>query len=211
MSGEPALTREVLASLSRADGKRQPTCSPVIFGVGGLPLLVTDLIELGTRTDRDSKTPLFLGAAFDDPSGDQPKREVLLDALRRAYPNAAGRGVKAPDGAATPAQNNALTIAIRRVNGRGGEGLLGAAGALLHKLEEGRIRSRPAVAWDRWSDTRIDWLTHGDESLQDPGDALTADVMIDVQRAEITVVKDARAFRVPLEDNTFRRQYVRRR
>ena len=198
MSGEPALTREVRASLGRTDNERQSTCSPVVYGVGGLPLRVADLVELCTRTDRSSTTPLFLGVAFDDPSGTQPKREVLLDSLRRAYPNAAELGIKAPNNTSESLQNNALTIAIHRINGRGGDDLLEAAGALLHKLEEGRVRSRPAVSWDRWADARIDWLTCGDEKLQDPGDALVADVTLDVQRAEVLVARDAKAFRIPL-------------
>ena len=203
MSGEPALTREVRASLGRSSGTRHPRCSSVIYGVGSLPLRVGDLVELCTSTDRDSTAPLFLGLAFDDPSGDRPKREVLLDALRRAYPNAAELGVKAPGDDSASLQNSALTIAIHRTNGRGGEGLLEATGALLQKLEQGRVRSRPAVGWDRWADARIDWLTHGDDSLQDPGDALVADVTLDVLRAEVLVTRDAKVFQVPIEaDNS---------
>jgi pyruvate-ferredoxin/flavodoxin oxidoreductase len=203
MSGEPALTREIRAGLGRMDSKRQATFSPVIYGVGGLPLRVADLVELCTSADRSSAAPLFLGVAFDDPSGDQPKREVLLDALRRAYPNAAELGIKSPGDSTASLQNNALTIAIHRINGRGGDDLLEAAGALLHKLDEGRVRSRPAVLWDRWADARIDWLTYGDKSLQDPGDALVADVTLDVPHAEVLVARDAKVFRIPLEaDNS---------
>ena len=65
--------------------------------------------------------------------------------------------------------------------------LLEAAAALLHKLEEGRVRSRPAVAWDGWGEVRTDWLVAGDDNLQDPGDGLAADVTLDTLRNEIRI------------------------
>jgi len=185
MSGEPPLTREIRASIHRLDGKRRPHCTPVVYGLGGLPLRVADLIELCTGADTDSTEPLFLGLAFDDTSGEQPKREVLLDALRRAYPDAAKAGIRAARGAPVAKPKDSLTIAIHRSNG--GKEILGAAGALLHALEGGRVRSRPAIAWERWSGTSVDWLTHGDDSLHDPGDDLVADVTLDVSRAVVSI------------------------
>jgi len=200
MSGEPPLTRELRASLDRLENGRNPTCSPVVYGVGGLPLKVSDLVELCTRTDKLPTTPLFLGVAFDDTSGEQPKREVLLDALRRAYPNAAELGIRAPVDAVAPRQDNTLTIAIHRINGSGDKGLLDATAALLHKLEAGRVRSRPSVSWEHWSDACVDWLTLGDDSLQDPGDALVADLALHIPRSEVLVVNESKVFRIPLED-----------
>ena len=198
LAGEPPLSREVRASLGRSKSKR-PTCSPVVYGVGGLPLRVSDLVALGTRADPSLATPVYLGVAFDDTSGEQPKREVLLDALRRAYPNAAELGIRAPAGTPALQKDNTLTLAIHRVTGDDGKGLLSAAGAVLQQLEEGRIRSRPAISWDHWSDARVDWLTQGDDSLQDPGDELVADVALFVARSEILLGKDKKAFAVPLE------------
>ena len=203
LSGEPPLSREVRASLERLSGKRHPTCSPVIYGIGGLPLRVSDLVALGTRADQSPATPVYLGVAFDDTSGDQPKREVMLDAIRRAYPDAAELGVRASDDGSDNASalqvDDTLTIAIHRISGDDGKGLLGAAGAVLQQLEEGRIRSRPAIAWDHWSDARVDWLTQGDDSLQDPGDELVADVALIVPRNEVLLGKETKTFRVPLE------------
>jgi len=195
LSGEPPLTREVRASLESG----HPRCYPVVYGVGGLPLRVADLVQLCTGADTLSATPLFLGLAFDDTSGEQPKREVLLDALRRAYPNAGKMGIRAGREATLPRQDNALTVAIKRVGGDGGEGMLGAAGALLHKLEGGRVRSRPAVAWEHWSDARVDWLTHGDDTLQDPGDGLVADITLDISSGRLLLSEQSKVLRVPLE------------
>ena len=198
LSGEPPLTREVRASLNCMGDGRHPKCYPVVYGVGGLPLRVADLIELCTGTDRLAVTPLFLGLAFDDTSGEQPKRAVLLDALRRAYPNAGKMGIRAGRDASLPRNDNELIIAIRRISGHGGEGILGAIGALLHKLEGGRIRSRPAVSWEHWSESRVDWLTQGDDTLQDPGDGLVADITLDVSSGQLSLSKQSKVFRVPL-------------
>ena len=199
LSAEPPLTREVRACLDRRGDSHHIECSSVIYGVGGLPLRVADLVALGTRTDLSTGSPLFLGMSFDDSSGDQPKREAMLDALRRAYPNAAALGVRAAQGGAAPRQEKTLTIAIQRNSGSYGKEIAEAAGALLHKLDEGRVRSRPSVAWDRWSDTRVDWLTYGDNSLLDPGDALIADVTLDTVSGEVLVNEGAGIFRIPLE------------
>jgi len=199
LSTEPPLIREVRASLGRLHNHQHPTCQPIIYGVGGLPLRVADLLELCSTRDTGSTDPLFLGLAFDDTSGEQPKREVMLDALRRAYPNAADLGVRAAKDASVPKQDDALTISIQRISGGGGKEIAGAAGGLLHKLEGGRVRSRPAVSWEHWSDARVDWITHGDESLQDPGDALVADVTVDVPTGVLSLGNESKSFHVPLQ------------
>jgi pyruvate-ferredoxin/flavodoxin oxidoreductase len=174
LAGEPPLTRELRASLDAARPAAAPPCKAVVYGVGGSPLRIADVAELCTRRELPATSPVYLGIAFDDASGEHPKREVLLDALRRAYPEVASLGIRAP-GPVPPPENN-LTIAIRRIIGRDGGSIADAAAALLHKLDEGRVRSHPAVAWDRWSDARVDWLVHGDDKLNDPGDALVADI-----------------------------------
>ena len=196
LSGEPPLIREVRASLDRMNNDRHPICRPVIYGVGGLPLRVADLVKLCAGTDEPAAEPLFLGLTFDDTSSEQPKREVLLDALRRAYPNAAKLGIYAGQDAVESAQDSALTISIQRISGRGGQSILGAAGALLYSLEGGRIRSRPEVSWEHWADARVDWLTHGDDSLQDPGDALTADITLDVSSGTVLLGRESKVFQI---------------
>ena len=187
LAEDPPLTREVRASLERLRTGPQQACQAVVYGVGGLPLRVADLVELCTRKELPSAAPLFLGVSFDDPSAAQPKREVLLDALRRAYPEVAARGVRAKDGLADNVLPKSTVIAIRRKADGPGRTLLGAAAALLHGLEEGRVRGRPAVGWDGWGDIRTDWLVFGDENLEDPGDDLVADVTLDACENRISV------------------------
>ncbi len=197
MNGEPPLTQEVRASLGQLGDKRRPRCTTVLYGLGGLPLRVIDLVELGTLEDLHSRTPWYLGLAFDDTSGDQPKREVLLDALRRAYPDLAGAAIRAADKPSPVDQGKSLSIAIRR--GTNAASLLGSAAALLHALEGGRVRAHPDVGWPDSAATLIDRLIHGDESLHDPGDDVAADAMLDVHAATVSIARSGSVFSVPIE------------
>ncbi len=197
LSGDTPLTRDVRASLARHYNGSQPECATVVYGVGGLPLRLADIIELCTRDT--TKSPLYLGLAFDDPSDEQPKREVLLDALRRAYPDVAQTGVRAAADVPQARQPDTLTVAIHHA--RDSDSILGATGALLHQINGGRIRSRPALTWQQWSGTCVDWLTHGDDSLEDPGDGLSADVTVESASGDILVAGSSQRYRVPQGDD----------
>jgi pyruvate-ferredoxin/flavodoxin oxidoreductase len=189
LAGEPPLTREIRAGLGRLGTGAAPPCRPVIYGVGGLPLRLADLTELCTRSHRSSSAALFLGLAFDDTSGDQPKRAVLLDTLRRAYPDIAESGIRAPTDAETTGQANALSIAIQQHAAGGEVTILGVTGALLQQLAGGRVRSRG------------DWIAWGDESLQDPGDDLTPDVTVDVSTGRIMLNAASRVFEISIGED----------
>jgi len=189
LSGEPPLTREIRAAM----GSGATACSPVVYGVGGLPLRVADLIAL--CQSESTGTTRYLGIRFDDRSGDQPKRAVLLDTLRRAYPGLAGGGIRAT-AEDPPGSTARLTIDIQRTGEAGGE-IAGAAGGLLFALEEGHVRSRPAVVSGGWARRRVDRVFHGDETLHDPGDGAAADVTLDVDSGTVTLAGDSRRFTVP--------------
>ncbi len=203
ISGEPPLTREVRASLAPLENKRRPNCTPALYGLGGLPLRITDIAELCSRDDLHSRDLWYLGLAFDDASGDQPKREVLLDALRRAYPDLAGSAIRAGKGP-LEAPGKALSIAIRHQDG--GSELLGTAAALLHALEGGRVRTRPDMAWPAWSATRTDRLVHGDESLHDPGDNIAPSAVLDVAEATVLLDESGTGYRIAVEDEDLRNE-----
>ena len=198
MAGEPPLTREVRASLGELGDQQRPRCTPVVYGLGGLPLRAADLVELGSHDAVHSQDLWYLGLAFDDRSGDQPKREVLLDALRRAYPDLAAAAIRAADGTGRAAEGQTLNIAIRR--GNDGAELLGAAAALLHTLVGGRVRAHPDVAWTSGSATRLDRLIHGDDSLNDPGEDDAADATLDVRAGTVSIGESDTAFDIPAKD-----------
>jgi len=202
LSGEPPLSREVRSSFDDRANEQRPAFATAVYGVGGLPLRVADLVELGTRTASSQERPVYLGVAFDDTSAIQPKREVMLDALRRAYPHVAKLGIRSTEELTDRPQAGALTIAIHRTTGRAEEGMLETVGSILQQLEDGRIRSRPALSWKRWSGTCIDWLTHGDDNLQDPGDELVADVALFAERNEIRLTRASTTFRIPFETDS---------
>ena len=198
LSGEPPLTREIRAGVDRFDSGEHSPCRSVIYGVGGLPLRVTDLVRLCLgAVDDDAVAPIYLGLAFDDTSSLQPKREILLDTLRRAYPHVANLGVRADPNEVPPAQKNAVTVAIRRAGGSDASDLAGIAGALLQQLAGGRVRCRPAVSWRQGFTSLVDVLTHGDESLQDPGDGLQADIVLDTTAATVSVAGTTQTVTVP--------------
>jgi len=196
LSDDPPLLREVRASLDRAleNGGRkaradadypvmstgdQPQCYSVSYGIGGLPLRGSDLVSLCTELETRGSSTLFLGIDFENTSGNKhPKREVLLDTLRRAYPDVAATGVRGLGDPPELRPEEAVTVAIHRVNGQGGESLLGETSALLIELEKGRIRSRPAVFRENWATCCIDRLTHAGEELQDPGDEVVVDLSV---------------------------------
>jgi pyruvate-ferredoxin/flavodoxin oxidoreductase len=190
LSGEPPLTREIRAAVSSS----ATACSPVVYGVGGLPLRVADLIAL--RQSEDTLATRYLGISFDDRSGDQPKRAGLLDTLRRAYPDLASSSIRATETETESVDRGALlTIAVQRTGEAGGE-IAGAAGALLFELDEGHIRSRPAVVCGGWSRRRVDRVSHGDDTLHDPGDGVVADVTLDVPSGSVVLAGESRRFNV---------------
>ena len=193
LAGEPPLTREVRACLHAAASGRIP-CRSAVYGVGGLPLRCADIMALCAGDAREGSEPLYLGLAFDDADKTQPKREVMLDALRRAYPDAARLGLRA-----TPADGqvaaNVLVIEIRRP--ADGAHLLGDAAGLLHALEEGRVRARPAAQGT--SGNGSDWLVHGGDGLQDPGEDLAAAARLETDLLTVHVAD--RVFGIPAESD----------
>ncbi|MDJ0906927.1 MAG: 4Fe-4S binding protein [Woeseiaceae bacterium] len=201
IGGEPPLTREVRASLADLGSKRRPHCTPALYGLGGLPLRLADLVELAARDELHAQGLWYLGVAFDDDSGDQPKREVLLDALRRAYPDLDGSAIRASQ-SSPAAPGKSLSIAIRRSDG--GEELLGAAAALLHALEGGRVRTHPDVAWPSWSAASVDRLVHGETSLQDPGPDVEIQATLDVPGAMVSVHEAGDRYQIPIEGHGLR-------
>ena len=196
LSGEPPLTRETRAALGRLDDA--PPCRPVVYGLGGLALRLQDIIALCTQSRGSESDPVFLGVAFDDDSASQPKREVMLDALRRAYPHAAQLGIRAARELAPPLAEGTVTIAVRRHPD--GAQLARTAGALLYRLHGGRVRSRPAMDWPGVNIQRTDWVVCGDEAMLDPGEGLLADITLDVPLRQVTLHRDDARFPVPVDE-----------
>lgn len=157
----------------------RPRLRSVIYGLGGLPLRTADLITLCTMLEQKGRSQVYLGIDFANRNSIHPKRQVLLDALHRAYPELDSLGVCASEDITTDLdQDGATTIAIHRISGQGGDGLAMEVANLLYQSIGGQIRYRPALSWDRWNSIEVDQLTYSINTLYDQGDETLVDVAV---------------------------------
>lgn len=154
-----------------------PRLATVYYGLGGSPVRSADLVALCTELSTGFRSPVFLGLTFNPGESGYPKRQVLLDALRRQFPDAEGLGLRSDD-PGIPVDPNTICISVRRMAGRGGESLTHDAGALLHDLLGRPVRSRSTAGWDRWAATSVDRLLVGPEASRDPGSDTEAEVVV---------------------------------
>ncbi|NEV62169.1 4Fe-4S binding protein [Thiorhodococcus minor] len=183
---DPPLLRELRAALHRAAGAptrelsdlRLLRADAVIYGLGGLPLRGADLVALCLAAKRDQPIPRYLGLDFAPASSPYPKRQILLDRVKRDHPGLAQLGLRATQAEPDLRPSRALTLAIHRRSGQRGEGLAAEAGALLFALFGGRLRSRPALAAQPWGSYCIDRLTTGPDALRDPGGVPPVDLSV---------------------------------
>ena len=195
LAGDAPLTREIRAALDQAqensrygeqthpgipamDEKARPRLRTVIYGVGGQPIRAADLIALCRDLDQLNGSRHYLGVDLAQRSTGYPKRQVLLDSLSRAYPEVAKQGLRSTAAAPDLRPENALTIAVHRMTGQGGEGLVDEAGSYLHRLVGGELRSRTGLSWERWGACCTDLITHAGSGLQECGDDITVDFSI---------------------------------
>ncbi len=155
-----------------------PRTQSVIYGLGGLPLRGADLIELCTGVDGIEQSKIYLGVSFSHAASAYPKRQVLLDRLRREYPDIAALGLasaaETPD--LRPAE--ALTVAVHRISGQSGEGLALEAASLLQLVSDGQLRSHPDLTPEPWGGCCIDRFTCAPEGLRDPGAQMPVDLLL---------------------------------
>jgi len=184
----------------------QPRLRSVLFGLGGLPLRGTDLValceELGRnmeekpRSGRWFRAPshkessddggveqvrsrIYLGFDFARVSSVYPKRQVLLDILRRDYPEIANLGLRGEDDTLPDLRSKgSLTLAIHRIPGQGAEGLAIEAAEFLQRLLSGQVRSDPGLYWERFESYCVDRVDVGPAPLRDPGDQVPIDISV---------------------------------
>ncbi|MDM8567439.1 4Fe-4S binding protein [Candidatus Halobeggiatoa sp. HSG11] len=188
LAEDPPLMRQVRAALERASEnnrlgkdtypnyptiKKLPRFRSVVYGLGGYPLRVSDLIELCETIDTKGQGRIFLGFEFERGSSIYPKRQILLDNLHRYYPNIAGLGLKSQQPTPNLAPDGAFTIAIHSVSTNK---LNLEAANLLYNLNNGWIRSRSGLLKGRagW----FDIFTYSNTELKDLGDDLAIDIAV---------------------------------
>lgn len=156
----------------------RPRLLSVIYGVGGLPLRAADLIALGKSLDKHSLARQYLGLDFHRKDHAHPKRQVLLDTLRRHYPGIDQLTIHSKAAAPDLRPEGSLSLAIHHLSGEHGDNLALETGSFLHQLLGGQVRSRPAMSWNRWGVPLIERVIQAPDGLQDPGDDLPLDIAL---------------------------------
>ncbi len=150
--------------------KQRPRFLSAIYGLAGAPLRASDLWRLCQEADTLVQPRVYLGMDFAPAESAFPKRQVLIDRLRRGYPEIAGLGLRERDRSPDLRPAGTLTIAIHRDAGGGGEGLAAETAALMHRIGGERLRARPALFTRPCGQACVDRVTSGPQDLREPGD-----------------------------------------
>jgi pyruvate-ferredoxin/flavodoxin oxidoreductase len=195
LAGDPPLMREVRAAIDRdmdkapsATGSHQgrralrlrerPRLRSVIYGMGGLPLRGADLMRLCREAVNLQTHRIYLGLEFAPRTSDYPKRQVLLDRLRRDYPEVERLGLRSRDTTPDLRPAGSLTLAVHRRSGQRGEGLVGEAAGFLRGLAGEHLRSHPALFAQPLGSYCIDRFTLSEKELRDPGSFVPLDLAL---------------------------------
>ena len=181
LDGDGPLTREVRTAIGQAPISRRPEVATVVYALGGTPLFAADLAELCRRLRTAPRELLgavrYLGVDLLPAGGAWPKRQVVVDALRRSYPQAATHGLAGREAPPELRPDGAFTVAFHRRGGDDRE-LAADAAATLHRLAGGHLCSRPALQPDRWGAAAVDHLTWAPRPLADPGADVRAELAV---------------------------------
>jgi len=192
VEADPPLSREVRGALARArenarlgmetnpgypvlrEGK-EPKLVSVSYGLGGAPVRGADLIRL-CREASGLGPRIYLGICFAPPPSEYPKRQVLIDQLRRSAPEIERLGLTSSEPSPDLRPAGTLSLAVNGFSGSGIAGLAEQAGAFLHRVVGGALRSRPALSSEAWGAPVIDRVLVGPQGLRDPGDEFPLDL-----------------------------------
>ncbi|MGB5830509.1 MAG: 4Fe-4S binding protein, partial [Thiohalocapsa sp.] len=212
LSDDPPLLSQVRAALDRAcdNHKRgaethpgypvlarndHPRLLSVIHGVGGLPLRTADLLRLCRDLDRLTRPRVYLGVDFGHAASGYPKRQVMLDRLRLAYPEVADLGVRELGLAAGNADEDlrpagAMTLAVQRRSGAAGSELAVEAAVLFNRIDGGGLRGRPDLFEQPWGQICVDRITSAAQDVREPGDDCPVDLCLLLSDHALPTAKD---------------------
>ncbi|MBL3527353.1 MAG: 4Fe-4S binding protein [gamma proteobacterium endosymbiont of Lamellibrachia anaximandri] len=192
LAGDPPLLRELRMALGQAleNGRfgeethpglpalREsdlPRLRPVIYGLGGLALNSADLVALINQGETKGR---YLGIDFTRTNENHPKRQVLLDALRRDYPEINDLGICAKTTARDLRPDASLSFAVQRLSGAGDLGLAAETASFIYQLVEGEARIRCGESWNTWGEWLTDRVVMAPEGLRDCGSEMTLDLIL---------------------------------
>ena len=144
--------------------------------MGGLPLRAADLIELCRQAGQLRQSDVYLGMRLDQTNELHPKRQVLLDRLRR-NPESDRTGISAADSETDLAPEDAVCVAVQRISGSFGVGLAQDAADLIWQAGAANCA---AASHNHWCLGGImqRLVLLGPGKLRDPGDRQLADLTI---------------------------------
>ena len=189
LAEDPPLMREIRAAISRGldndrfgqeshpgyapiDESQLPSLHSAIYGIGGLPLLGADLVSHCRNLKSNAPSLTYLGLEFHNISNVHPKRQVLLDQIRRAYPSIEKLGVRETEAPPNSEVEGALSLAVHRPSGQDAEVLTAETAVLLQRLNGGHLRTLTGFTPDDWAD----WIT--DRLCYTPATPCDADDML---------------------------------
>lgn len=195
LAGERPLLREIRAAFDLAAenarfgasthpghpavGENQrPQLISVPYGLGGSPFRASDLHELCSELASPRRSVIYLGLDFIPGKSTFPKRQAMLDTLKREYPPVADLSLRSDEPGPDLRPKKATTIAFHRLAGGADEALAGEAASLIHAAFGGHLRTRPGLSWQRFDQPGVDQLTHSSDRLLDPGDDVEADIAV---------------------------------
>jgi pyruvate-ferredoxin/flavodoxin oxidoreductase len=150
----------------------------VVYGLGGLPLRGADLMRLCREADELGGSRIYLGLEFAPPTSDYPKRQVLLDRLRRDYPEVQKLGLRSRDTTPDLRPAGSYTLAVHRISGQWGEGLAAESAGFLCRVAGGHLRSYPALFAQPLGSYCVDRFTLSEKELRDTGASLAVDLSL---------------------------------
>lgn len=195
LAEDPPLLRELRAALDRSTEnarfgeqvhpgyrplreKQRPRVHSALYGLGGQLLRGVDLVTLCRKIETLVQSRVYLGMQFLPNASAYPKRQVLLDRLRRSHPDLAALGFRVSGPGVDLRPDGALTVTIHRLSGGQGSGLAAVLATLLQRVAGGGLRCRSTLSSDPWGAPCIDRITAASEGLRDPGDEALEDLVL---------------------------------
>jgi len=170
-----------------------------VYGLGGMPLLKRDLAQLLTRLSSHEleQDRCYLGLSVAQSTSRHPKRQVLLDSLKREFPSLKALSLKGD----TPYtdKNSAATVTVALYRGTQPEDgqLINEIGSLLLQCGGGATRSiasYPELKWQAWGNQLTDRLHYREtDKRRGSSTPVTSDAATPVDLAIVTEQHGLRA------------------
>ncbi len=171
--GDGRLARRVRAALTG-----EPVTT-LFAGLGGTPLRADELALFCSEEAPGVEKTVYLGIDFiPNERSPYPKRQAVIDKVRRDYPDAAALGFYRPPGEPAAGSRSALSVAIGRSPGEEQAEFSRSLFLLVQRCIGKTMRSRLGTGWGMWGGFLVDSAVWGGAAHEDPGDAFAADALI---------------------------------